>query len=96
MDTITKTQSRTKHNGTVKSHLRSSKSHIKEAASELLNEGKKFADELYKEGAHRVNEAEGNAREYSDQLLKKAKQNPLTTILVAAGVGFILSSLLRK
>lgn len=98
MDTITKTQTaRTKHNGSsVKAHLRSSKSSIKEATDELLNEGKRFADKLYREGAHRINDAEGNVKEYSDQLLKKAKQNPLATILISAGVGFILSSLLRK
>jgi ElaB/YqjD/DUF883 family membrane-anchored ribosome-binding protein len=97
METLTKTQAKTKHNGRdTKSHIRTSKSHIKEAAGELLHEGKKLADEIYKEGLHKVNEAEDSVKMYSDQLLRKAKQNPMSAILIAAGVGFVLSALLRK
>ncbi len=97
MDTISKVQSKIRHNGRdTKSHIRTSKSHIKEAAGELLHEGKKLADEIYREGLHKVSEAEDNVKVYSDQLIKKAKQNPITALLIAAGVGFLLSSFLRK
>ncbi|WP_133128094.1 DUF883 family protein [Legionella nagasakiensis] len=74
----------------------SNKSHVGEAASELLKESKKLAHELYEEGLHRVEDAQKNVKEHSDQMLEKVRKNPLASILVAAGVGFLLSSILRK
>jgi ElaB/YqjD/DUF883 family membrane-anchored ribosome-binding protein len=72
------------------------KSHVSEAASELLNEGKKFANELYEQGLNKVGEAEDNVKQYSDELLKKVQQNPLSAILIAGGIGFLLSKLIKK
>ena len=74
----------------------SRKSNVSEAAQELVNDSKKLANELYEEGRHRVNDVQRNAKEYSDELLEKVRKNPATSVLVAAGVGFLLSSLLRK
>lgn len=71
-------------------------SHVAEAASELLNESKKFANELYESGLHRVNEAQDNVKEYSDELVKKVKENPLSALLIAGGIGFLLASILKK
>ncbi len=75
---------------------RSEKAHVSEAASELLKEGKKWANEMRDEGINRACEAEENLRECTDQLLKKVQQNPLTSILIAGGVGFLLSKIMRK
>ncbi len=75
---------------------RSQKAHVAEAASELLNEGKKWAQERVDEGKHKMNEAEENLRECTDQLLKKVQENPLSSILIAGGIGFLLSKILRK
>lgn len=72
------------------------KSHVAEAAGDLLNEGKKFANELYQEGLDKVSEAEENVKEYSDQLLKKVQENPLSSVLIAAGVGFLISKIFHK
>ncbi len=72
------------------------KAHVKEAASELLNESKKWANEMREEGLHKITEAEEDIKEYSDQLLKKVQENPLASVLIAGGIGFLLSSLLRK
>lgn len=72
------------------------KSHVADAASDLLHEGKKWADEMRDEGMHKVNEVEENLKECSDQLLKKIQENPLTSVLIAGGVGFLLSKILRK
>lgn len=58
------------------------RAHVAEAASELLNEGKKLAQE--------------NAKEFSEKLAQQVKENPLASILIAGGVGFLLSALLRK
>ncbi len=78
-----------KHNGTKRSH-------VSHAASELLNEGKKLAHELYEEGLDKVSDAQLEAQEYSDKLLRKVKENPLSSILIAGGIGFLLSMLLKK
>ena len=72
------------------------RAHLEEAASNLLNGGKKFANELYEEGIHRVHKAERNVKAQSDVLLSKVKENPVTSILIAAGVGFLLSTILKK
>ena len=72
------------------------RAHVAEAASELLNEGRKYAHELYEESLNRVGDVQGEAKEYSEALLKKVKENPLAAILIAGGVGFILSALIKK
>jgi ElaB/YqjD/DUF883 family membrane-anchored ribosome-binding protein len=80
----------------INQNINDSKSHIRDAAVDLLNEGKKFGNELYDEGTQKVNEVEEQLKEYSDELLKKVQENPLRAILIAGGVGFLLSALLRK
>ena len=72
------------------------KSDIALAADKLLNEGKNFATALCKDGLNKVEQSQETVKEFSDDLVKKIQNNPLTSLLVAAGVGFLLSSLLRK
>ena len=69
---------------------------VGEAATELLQEGRKRANELYEESLHKVHDAEEHVKEYSDELVKKVKENPLTSLLIAGGIGFVLSALLKK
>jgi ElaB/YqjD/DUF883 family membrane-anchored ribosome-binding protein len=83
-------------NSSVRSQTQKARAHLDEAASDLMNGGKKFANELYAEGVHKVHEAEQNVKEYSDELLLKVKENPVTSLLIAAGVGFLISTLLKK
>ncbi|KTD34876.1 hypothetical protein Lmor_1409 [Legionella moravica] len=71
-------------------------SHVAAAAEELLNEGKKFAHEVYHEGINKVSDAEEAVKEYSDKLVQKIQEKPLTSVLVAAGVGMLLAAFLRK
>lgn len=73
-----------------------SKAHVSEAAQDLLKDSKKLANELYEESRHRMNGAQQHAKEYSDEILEKVRKNPATSVLVAAGVGFLLSAILRK
>jgi ElaB/YqjD/DUF883 family membrane-anchored ribosome-binding protein len=69
---------------------------LSDAASDLLNDGKRFVNELHNEALNTAKKAEDSVKEYSDQLLKKVQENPLASVLIAAGVGFLLSSLLKK
>ncbi|MBX9704026.1 MAG: hypothetical protein K2X39_07715 [Silvanigrellaceae bacterium] len=73
-----------------------SESHVSEAASQLLNEGKKYANELYEQGKDKVSDAQDSVKEYSDSLMKVIHENPLTSVLIAAGVGMLISSIFRK
>ena len=70
--------------------------HVSEAASELMQDSRKLADEIYKEGLNFVNDAEENVKKYSDELLSKVQKNPLTSVLIAGGIGFLLSTFLKK
>ncbi|MGQ3892117.1 DUF883 family protein [Legionella sp. CNM-4043-24] len=90
MNTVNENQAKTKKEG------RSSRAHVSDKAAELLNESKKYAGELYEEGMNGVHDAEETIKQYSDELLRKVQKNPLASIAIAAGVGFLLSSLLRK
>jgi ElaB/YqjD/DUF883 family membrane-anchored ribosome-binding protein len=74
----------------------SHKARVREAASDLLDEGKKCVHEMRDEGLNKMHEAEENIKEYSDQLLKKVQDNPLTSVLIAGGIGFLLSKILGK
>lgn len=78
------------------SQAQESKAHVAEAANQLLNEGKKMAHELYESQAQKVAHVQENIKGYSDEVMVKVKENPMTSVLVAAGVGFLLASLLRK
>ncbi len=72
------------------------KSRVKDSANDLVNEGKKYANELYEEGLAKVDDVETMVQEYSDKLVQKIHTNPLSSVLVAMGVGILLSSILRK
>jgi ElaB/YqjD/DUF883 family membrane-anchored ribosome-binding protein len=71
-------------------------SHVAEAATTLLNESKKLASELYEDGLKKVGVAQDDLQHYSDELLDKVRKNPLKSILIAGGIGVLLSALLRK
>lgn len=75
---------------------RSQKSHVADAASDLLEEGKKWTNEVREEGMKRACQAEESLKECTDTLLKKVQESPLSSVLIAAGVGFLLSRMLRK
>lgn len=74
----------------------SQSSGVGEAASTLLNDGKRVASELYEEGKSKMQEAKDNIKEYSDEIANQVQNKPLLSLLVAGGVGFILASLLRR
>ncbi|MGQ3888724.1 hypothetical protein ACQUW5_06780 [Legionella sp. CNM-1927-20] len=71
-------------------------SNLSEAASDLLKDSKKVANGLYEEGRYRVAEMQDSIRVYSDELIKQVHARPMTTLLIAAGVGFILASFIRR
>lgn len=75
---------------------KSQRARVGDAACDLVNESKKWANEVYEDGMNRVNQAEQEFKVYSDELLFKVQKNPLAAILIAGGVGFILAKLMSK
>lgn len=70
--------------------------HMGAAANKLFLESKKFASHLYEEGLDKVETTEDKFKAYSDEFSKKVQANPLTSILIAGGIGFLLSSMFKK
>ena len=71
-------------------------SHVAEAATEFLNESKKLANELYEDGLKKVGVAQKDVQAYADDLMGKVRENPLKSMLIAGGIGFLLSVLIKK
>ncbi|MFA6302591.1 MAG: hypothetical protein WC627_05595 [Legionella sp.] len=78
----------------------SGESRIKGSANELLRDSQKLANDIYEEGmskvSKKVNEVEDVVQDYSDVLIKKIHANPISSVLVAVGVGFLISSIFKK
>lgn len=72
------------------------KADIAGAANQLLNEGKKYAHEIYEEKMKKMGETQDHIKVYSDELAQKVKSNPITSLLIAGGIGFLISALLKK
>lgn len=82
------------------SNFSDSQAKIKESAADIINESKKMAGDVYQQGVNKMNEkvhdAEEYMHDYSDKFVKKIHANPIGSVLVAVGVGMLLSSILRK
>lgn len=79
-----------------KENIDSNVNHISNKASHLVHEGKKLAEDLYEDGIKKIDVAQKNAEEFSDELLEHVRENPLKSVLISAGIGFLLSALLKK
>lgn len=79
-----------------KAHAEEAKHAVGDAVSDLLLEGKKFANHLYEDGLQRLNATEHELEQYADQMVGQIKKNPLKSVLIAGGVGFLLAALLKK
>ncbi|HHF7367155.1 TPA: hypothetical protein ACPSKY_002280 [Legionella bozemanae] len=79
-----------------KPSLHNAKVHIEEAASEVLEAGKKRANEIYEESIKKVTQAEVNIEECANKFVWKIKENPLTSVLIAGGIGYLLAKIMKK
>lgn len=81
---------------TSRSTPRNTKSQVSHAANDLLTESKKLASAWYEDGLTKLNGAEKQIQTYSKKTAKKVQENPMTSLLIAGGIGFILSRLFMK
>lgn len=70
--------------------------HVAQAASALLKEGKKMANGLYHDGIHKVSDMQESIKGYSDEVAHKVHAKPLMSLLIAGGIGFILSAIFHR
>lgn len=54
------------------------------------------AKKLYEKGKRKVTNLDNSLCECGGELAKKVKEKPLTSLLIAAGIGFLLSHLFKK
>lgn len=64
--------------------------------NDVVSDSVKLAHELYQEGLNKWRGASDEAAACSDALLEKVREHPLKALLIAGGVGILLSTLLRK
>ena len=69
---------------------------LKNKAEATSHQVKETVSDLYEEGKKKVTQAEEVLCDYSDSLVKTIKDKPLTAVLIAAGVGFLLSKTFKK
>lgn len=67
-----------------KDKAESAKEHVKETISDL-----------YQGSKEKLTSLETCLEDYSDELIHKVRKKPITSLLIAGGVGFILSKLLH-
>lgn len=78
------------------SKINSTVNDIKDDGKVLKEDSEKLAGEIYNEGVNYIDATKDSLKNYSDELLVKIKQKPITSVAVAAGVGFLISLILRK
>ena len=74
--------------------------HLEEAckkqADEICESMTDKATKFYAESKKTVADAQESIKEYTDNLVKHVREKPLSSLLIAGGIGFILSSLFKK
>ncbi|MBA2652632.1 MAG: hypothetical protein H0U73_10255 [Tatlockia sp.] len=76
--------------------IKNEKDQTLEHAEALYKHVKGKANDLYKDGKHSVAEAQVNLKHQTDNLAEHVKEKPLSSLLIAGGIGFILSAIFRK
>lgn len=66
-----------------------------DAVAKLYINGKHSANELYKEGKKKLSETQGALENYAETAIQSIKRRPLSTLVIAGGIGFVLGFLLQ-
>jgi ElaB/YqjD/DUF883 family membrane-anchored ribosome-binding protein len=69
---------------------------LKHNAESIVHQVKEKTADLYEEGKHKVSDIQDSAIDYADDFVKTIKDKPLTSVLIAAGIGYVMSHLLKK
>lgn len=67
----------------------------KDRAESFAHQFTEGAAHLYEEGKRKVCDVEESICDHTDVLISKVKEKPLTSLLIAGGIGFLLLQLLK-
>lgn len=87
---------KTTANGPETMHSEHQQSDLSGATDHLLDEGKKFANEVYENNSKRFSDMKENIKQYCEDLSQHVQQNPLTSVLIASCIGYMCGAMLRK
>ena len=68
----------------------------KDKADDVSQHVKETTSHLYKESKDKINDIHDSVNDNKDELVKAIKRKPLQSVLIAGGIGFLLSKLLKK
>ncbi|MGC1182094.1 DUF883 domain-containing protein [Legionella sp.] len=69
---------------------------VKDQVESTTGQIKETASDFYEESKEKINILEASMEIYTDRLLIKVKKYPLTSLLIAGGIGFVLSKIISK
>ncbi|MBA2649550.1 MAG: hypothetical protein H0U75_08160 [Legionella sp.] len=69
---------------------------IKDKAGLVTEKLTETACDLYKQGKSKIHSFEETMVDYTDEVIKTVKEKPLSSILIAAGIGYIFSLVVEK
>ena len=76
--------------------IKKEKDETLEHAEALYRHVKNKANALYDDSIHSVHDAQEHLKQQRDNLAQHVREKPLTSLLIAGGIGFIISAILRK
>ncbi len=85
-----------KRTSEMKNKVNEFSANAQEKAESITEQVKDSMSDMYEESKKQFNNMEEYVEEYADELLQKVKENPLTSLLIAGGIGFLISRLLKK
>lgn len=68
----------------------------RDKASNSSFNNKNKGSELVEEGKQRLNNISSSVENYTDDMMKRVRAKPFISLLIASGIGFILSKFLSK
>ena len=68
---------------------------LKDKAESMGDKISDTASDLYKQGKCKINSLEESMCDYSDCVVKAVKEKPLSSLLIAAAVGFLVSRIVK-
>jgi len=70
--------------------------HGKEQAENLYSQAKDTAHDLYSDSKKKIEHAQDALKGYSNDLVDLVKDKPLSSLLIASAVGYLIAALLKK
>ncbi|MDI1352079.1 MAG: DUF883 domain-containing protein [bacterium] len=68
----------------------------KEKTENLYYQAKDSVNDLYQDGKRKMIHTQDSLKEFSDEFVTLVKDKPVTSVLIASGIGFLISLLCKK